>query len=157
MGSAIEDQMHQEISSQPPTTQQSITINSEKFPMPKFPVSITPVVVPITAENPIENLSLGQVNQLTNSPKPIRPIPILPIPPSSKMANLNLNKTTGPVEPPSLSLNLSISSQSPPPPSSQEQPSSNQQSPRVVHASAFQAVPAAGFSGSGGDSMISVA
>ncbi|KAL8518870.1 hypothetical protein ACS0TY_010002 [Phlomoides rotata] len=157
VGSSIVDQMHQETSSQTPTTQQSITIHPEKFPMPKFPVTITPVVVPIVAENPIENLSLGQVNQMTNSPKPIRPIPILPIPPSSKMANLNLNKTMAHAEPPSLSLNLSMSSQSPPPPSNQEQPSSNQQSPRVVHASAFQAVPATGFNGSGGDSMISVA
>lgn len=155
VGSAIDDQMYQEnLVSQPPTTQPppKLSNNLEKYPMPNFGAAITPVVVP---ENPMENLSLGQVNQLTNSPKPIRPIPILPVPPSSKMANLNLNKAS---EPPSLSLNLSISSQSvanqepPPPPSSQ-------QSPPARHASAFQAMPsaAAGFSGSGGDSMISVA
>lgn len=107
--------------------------------MPKFPVAMTPVVVP---ENSMENLILGQVNQLNNSPKPIRPIPILPVPPSSKMANLNLNKA----EPPSLSLNLSISSEAPAP--------SSQTAAR--HASAFQGMPS-GFNGSGGDSMISVA
>ncbi|KAL0385649.1 UNVERIFIED_CONTAM: Transcription factor R1 [Sesamum radiatum] len=164
VGSAIEDQMHQENSPQPPITQQqNLSKNLEKFPMSTFPVAITPLVVPITSENHIENRTLGQVNQLNNSPRPIRPIPILPVPPSSKMANLNLNKTTS-LQPPSLSLNLSISSQSPPllPPSNQEpspppppQPST-QQSPPARHTSTFQAIPAS-FNESGGDSIISVA
>lgn len=154
MGSAIED--HQEtLAHPPPTTQQQqqqqsnkLSKNVEKYPMSSFPVAtITPLVVPIRSENPMENLTLGQVNQLNNSPKPIRPIPILPVPPSSKMANLNLNKTTA-LEPPSLSLNLSISSRSP----NQEAPA-NQQS---RHASAFKGMPAS-FNGSGGDSIISVA
>lgn len=150
MGSAIED--HQEtLAHPPPTTQQqsnNLSKNVEKYPMSSFPVAtITPLVVPIRSENPMENLTLGQVNQLNNSPKPIRPIPILPVPPSSKMANLNLNKTTT-LEPPSLSLNLSISSRSP----NQEAPA-NQQS---RHASAFKGMPAS-FNGSGGDSIISVA
>lgn len=158
MGSAIDDQMYQENSAQqPPATQQGK--NVEKFPMATFPVAITPVVVPITTETPTENLTLGQVNQLNNSPKPIRPIPILPVPPSSKMASLNLNKTrTALDQPPSLSLNLSMSPQPQPQPPNQEQPSSQQQSPPPArHASAFQAMPAAGFNGGGGDSMISVA
>ncbi|KAI3467438.1 hypothetical protein Pfo_024101 [Paulownia fortunei] len=157
VASAIEDQMRQENLPQPPIIQQQkVSKNLEKFPMSTYPVAITPLVVPITSENPIENLTLGQVNQLNNSPKPIRPIPILPVPPSSKMANLNLNKTTT-LESPSLSLNLSISSQpQPPPPSNQEQPPSNQQSPPARHASAFQGMPAS-FNGSGGDSIISVA
>ncbi|KAK6160107.1 hypothetical protein DH2020_003488 [Rehmannia glutinosa] len=159
VGSGIEDQMHQESLPQPPIIQQKlISQNHDNFPTSTYPVAITPLVVPITSENPIENLTLGQVNQLNNSPKPIRPIPILPVPPSSKMANLNLNKTTSTLEPPSLSLNLSISSQSPSPPSpsNQEPLPSNQQSPPARHASAFQAMPA-GFNGSGGDSIISVA
>ncbi|KAL0364134.1 UNVERIFIED_CONTAM: Transcription factor R1 [Sesamum angustifolium] len=165
VGSAIEDQMHQENSPQPPITQQqNLSKNLEKFPMSTFPVAITPLVVPITSETHIENRTLGQVNQLNNSPRPIRPIPILPVPPSSKMANLNLNKTTS-LQPPSLSLNLSISSQSPPPlpPSNQEPlppppppPQSNQQSPPARHTSTFQAMPAS-FNESGGDSIISVA
>ncbi|KAG6429641.1 hypothetical protein SASPL_107693 [Salvia splendens] len=153
VGSAIDDdQMYQENSPQPPPPTQQ-TKNLEKFPLPNFGMAITPLVVPITAETPMDKLSLGQVNQLTNSPKPIRPIPILPVPPSSKMAGLNLNKTTTAAAnqpPPSLSLNLSMSSQPPPPP---PPPPASQER----HASAFQAMPAAGFNGSGGDSMISVA
>ncbi|PIN18033.1 hypothetical protein CDL12_09289 [Handroanthus impetiginosus] len=161
VGSAIEDQMHQENLSQLPKVQQhNLSKNLEKFPIPTFPVAISPLVVPITStENPTENLTLGQVNQLNNSPKPIRPIPILPVPPSSKMASLNLNKTATPEQRPSLSLNLSISSQSPPPPppsSNQESPPSNQQSPPARHATTFQAMPG-NFNGSGGDSIISVA
>ncbi|XP_057774755.1 transcription factor MYB1R1 [Salvia miltiorrhiza] len=156
-GSAVDDQMYQENSPQTPTKQQGK--NVEKFPMANFPVAMTPVVVPIATETPMENLTLGQVNQLTNSPKPIRPIPILPVPPSSKLACLNLNKTRTAVDqPPSLSLNLSMSSQQPPPPQSQPQAANQEQPPTPArHASAFQAMPAAGFNGSGGDSMIIVA
>ncbi|KAK3416299.1 hypothetical protein EUGRSUZ_H01754 [Eucalyptus grandis] len=45
----------------------------------------------------------------THPSKPIRPVPILPIPPSSKMAALDLNKATAasePAEPWPLSLKL---------------------------------------------------
>ncbi|KAL3841007.1 hypothetical protein ACJIZ3_025598 [Penstemon smallii] len=152
---SIEDQIYQENTPQPPIIQkQNINKNpDQKFPISAFPVTITSLVVPITNENSIENLKLGQVNQLNNSPKPIRPIPILPIPPSSKMANLDLNKTTTLHPATSLSLNLSISSNQQTP---AQPPTSNQQSPRGRHASAFQAMPAS-FNGSGGDSMISVA
>ncbi|KAK4481862.1 hypothetical protein RD792_012773 [Penstemon davidsonii] len=146
---SIEDQIHQENTPQPPPIiqKQNMNKNLEKFPILAFPVTIT------SNENSIENLKSGQVNQLNNSPKPIRPIPILPIPPSSKMANLDLNKTTTLHPATSLSLNLSISSNQQTP---AQPPTSNQQSPRGRHASAFQALPAS-FNGSGGDSMISVA
>lgn len=127
--------------------------------MSTIPVAITPLAVPIIQENPMENLPYGQINQLTNSPKPIRPIPILPIPPSSKMANLNLNNATG-SDPLPLSLDLSISSQpvSMPqsPPSHEEPPPLNQQSAPARHASALQGMPGS-FSGSSEDSIISVA
>ncbi|KAL3654157.1 hypothetical protein CASFOL_003838 [Castilleja foliolosa] len=150
VGSAIEDHMNQETSTQLPITQ----VQQQNPSNLTYPVAITPLV---TSEslNPIDNLTFGRVNQLNNSPKPIRSIPILPIPPpSSKMANLNLNKTTPTIEPPSLSLNLSISSQST---SNQEssQPS-NQQSSPARHTSSYHAMPS-GFSGSGGDGIISVA
>ncbi|XP_051122588.1 transcription factor MYB1R1-like [Andrographis paniculata] len=152
--SASEDQMHQENAPQPPIIpRQNLSKNPEKFPVSNFPAAVTPlsIPIPIPSESPMEDLTLGQVNQLNNSPRPIRPIPILPIPPSSKMANLNLSKTTN-LEPPSLSLNLSVSSQTPPPPS-EEQPSSNEQSPRAQHPPPFKAMPAS-FNGSGGDSSI---
>ncbi|KAL7091540.1 hypothetical protein ACP275_12G112600 [Erythranthe tilingii] len=154
VGSAIQDQ---ENLPQPLTiTQQQYNLsqNLESLPVSVFPMAITPLVIPIANE---KNLTLGQLNQLNNSPKPIRPIPILPVPPSSKMANLNLNKTTTTTfeQPPSLSLNLSISSHQSPPSNQQQQ----QQPPPGRHVSAFQAMPAASssFNGSGGDSIISVA
>ncbi|KAG8366237.1 hypothetical protein BUALT_Bualt17G0055600 [Buddleja alternifolia] len=143
VGSSNEEQMHQE--TPPIIHQQNLTKNTENFTISPYQVAITPLIQPITTENSIENLTPGQVNHLNNSPKPIRPIPILPLPSSSKMANLTL-------DPPSLSLNLSISSQSSAPP----QPPSNQQSPPERHSSAFQAMPA-GLNGSGGDNIISVA
>lgn len=156
VGSAIEDHMQQENSPQPPVVpKQNLTKNPEKFPVSTFPVAITPLAVSIPTKNPTKDPTLGQLNQLNNSPKPIRPIPILPIPASSKMSNLNLNKITTHKPPPCLSLNLSVSSQSPPP-SNEELPPSNQQSPPARHVSAFQAMPAS-FNGSGGDSVISVA
>jgi len=89
--------------------------------------------------------------------KPIRPTPILPVPPSSKMANLNLKEKASPtnlIEPLPLSLNLPS-----PTPRSQDQSSasSGHSSPSSSSsAAAFQAMSAAKF-GSGGDSIISVA
>ncbi|KAL3631090.1 hypothetical protein CASFOL_024074 [Castilleja foliolosa] len=151
VGSAIEDHMNQETLTQLPITQvQQQNPSNLTYPNP---MTITPLV---TSDSPnlIDNLTFGRVNQLNNSPKPIRPIPILPVPPpSSKMANLNLN-TTITIEPPSLSLDLSISSQS----TSNLESSqlSNQQSSPARHTSSFQAMPS-GFSGSGGDSIIRVA
>ncbi|KAJ7953708.1 transcription factor MYB1R1-like [Quillaja saponaria] len=101
-----------------------------------FPVKLAQVVVPPVAadENPMTKIS---------STKPIRPIPILPVPPSTKMANLNLNTTNNPMP---LSLKQPTS-----PPSSDEQPPPA----AATHSSAFQAMPVK-FS-SGGDNIISVA
>lgn len=110
------------------------------FPPSTFPVTLAPVVV--CGENPAENLSLGpNSHMIRTSSKPIRPKPTLPVPPSSKMAELNLNqKTSAELLP--LSLKLS-------PASSDEQPSPS------TRTSAFQAMP--GNFSSGGDSIISVA
>ncbi|XP_073133972.1 transcription factor MYB1R1-like [Henckelia pumila] len=144
LSSTIEDQIHLE--TPPILPQENVTKNLEKFPIsPSFPLSIKPLIVP-NEKSSIENFSLLQLN---NSPTPLMPIPILPLPPSSKMAKLDLNKATTVNPPPSLSLNLS----SPPAPSAQQSPPP--QSGRRV--AAFEAMPAASFSGSGGDSIISVA
>ncbi|XP_051146043.1 proline-rich receptor-like protein kinase PERK9 [Andrographis paniculata] len=148
-----EDQMPQENTPQPqPPPQSLLPNNPDKLPLSSsFPVAITPlavavavaVAVPIPTDNhspPMEmenHPSIGQVNQLTNSPEPITPIPILPSS-SSKMTNLKLNRATT-IEPPSLSLNLSTSSS---PPSNQEQ------SPSTRQALAFQSN---SFNGGGGD------
>jgi len=111
------------------------------FPPSTFPVTLAPVVVPLGGENPAENLSLGPNSHMRTSSKPIRPKPILPVPPSSKMAELNLNqKTSAELLP--LSLKLSSSS-------------SDEQSSPSTRPSAFQAMP--GNFSSGGDSIISVA
>ena len=104
-----------------------------------FPIA--PVVLPVSGE------------RLT---KPIRPTPILPVPPSSKMANLNLKgkaSRTNLIEPLPLSLNLPS-----PTPRSQDQSPANSghSSPSSSSAAAFQAMSAAKFGG-GGDSIISVA
>ncbi|CAA0833679.1 myb-like transcription factor family protein [Striga hermonthica] len=109
---------------------------------------ITADAIPIPCDNPspLQNLVL---NQLNNSPKPIRPIPILP--PASKMADLNLNnQKSAALGPHSQSLDLSISSQSQEPPQL-----SYQQSPPARHVASFQAMPT-GFNESGGDNIISV-
>jgi hypothetical protein len=111
------------------------------FPSSTFPLTLAPMAVPLSGENPVEILSLGPNSHIRTSSKPIRPKPILPVPPSSKMAELNLNQTT-PAELLPLALKLS-------PASSDEQP------PPSTRPSAFQAMP--GNFSSGGDSIISVA
>lgn len=166
LGSAMEDRTQQESVPQPATQQQKNLLNNlEKFPMSTYPMNIAPVmlpVTPVTGATSLESLTLGPTNNqlLLNStntsspaPKLIRPIPLAPIPPSSKMADLNLNKTTIP-DPLPLSLKLSTPS-SP----AASQPSSEQQSPSsppARHTSPFQAMPS-GFDNSSGDSIISVA
>ncbi|KAJ4827895.1 hypothetical protein Tsubulata_048085 [Turnera subulata] len=103
-------------------------------------VSLSPVPLPpASSDDSIEKLILGPRNQVPKaSPKLIRPIPIIPVPPSSKMADLNLNQRSPSKETLPLSLKLST-------PSSDEQPQSS-----TTHFSAFQTM-------SGGDSIISVA
>lgn len=110
-----------------------------------FPMSLAPGVLPVNGE------------RLT---KPIRPTPILPVPPSSKMANLNLKEKASPtnlIEPLPLSLNLPT----PMPTRSQDKSpassGSGHSSPSSSSsAAAFQAMSAGKFGG-GGDSIISVA
>nr|DAD34739.1 TPA_asm: hypothetical protein HUJ06_005379 [Nelumbo nucifera] len=121
--------MEEETVYQETTTQSPAPVNCNiRFPVPAFPVTLSPVVLPGGGENPIENLTLGKSEQ-TNAPtKVVRPIPILPIPPASRMADLNLNQKSS-ADPSPLSLKLST-------------PSSDQQaSPRH---SAFQAMPSFG-------------
>ncbi|KAK3223194.1 hypothetical protein Dsin_010219 [Dipteronia sinensis] len=144
MGSSmeIEEQQaaHQETATLPPPQ-----------PQPKLSFQAYPVVV--TGENPktVENFTIGTTSnqQRTSSAKNlIRPIPILPVPPSAKMADLNLNQKPNHVlDSLPLSLKLSTAPSSPsdqsPPPSTTTTTSS--------HSSAFQAMT------SGGDSIISVA
>ncbi|KAF9604310.1 hypothetical protein IFM89_005891 [Coptis chinensis] len=95
-----------------------------------------------------ENTTLGQAEPTNTHAKVIRPIPILPIPPSSRMEDLNLNQNTMVEDSSSLSLKLCTP----------EQQQQCQSSPS--RHSAFQAM--SNFSSSGdldpnGGSIISVA
>ncbi|KAK9276243.1 hypothetical protein L1049_005774 [Liquidambar formosana] len=150
MGSVMEeDQVHHETLS-PPQQPPHLSCSIGGFPGSAFPMTLSPVMLPLTAENSTENLSLGPANQPPkNCPKLIRPIPILPVPPASKMANLNLNQTSN-TEPFPLSLKLSNTT------TTTTTPSSDQQSPTARHSSAFQGM-SGNFNSSSGDSIISVA
>ncbi|CAK9165171.1 unnamed protein product [Ilex paraguariensis] len=151
LSSVLEDQVHQETISQPPLQPPHLSnnIQVEGFRVSTFPETLSATVLPVTGENSMESLTLGQSNQVKKSPNPIRPIPILPVPPSSKMADLSLNQTHTPTtDPLPLSLNLSTTPSSP----------SDQQSPPAKHGSAFQAMSGSfNSSSSNGDSIISVA
>lgn len=139
MGSSMEeDKVQQETPSLPLAQPQSHFSNNLQggFPVPAFPVTLSPLVLPLSGENSMGKLTLGPRNQPKTSPKLSCPIPILPVPPSSKMADLNLNQTS---LKDSLPLSLKLST-----------PSSDEQSPPATHPSAFQAM-------SSGDSIISVA
>nr|XP_048319200.1 transcription factor MYB1R1 [Ziziphus jujuba var. spinosa] len=134
---------------QPPPQQQPHLIGG--FPVSNFPMTLASVVVPVASEeSSSESMVLGgQSNYQAKKPtcKPIRPIPIHPVPPSSKMANLNLNKktkSTTTMDPLPLSLNINTTSSSSP--SDQSPPPTT----TTTRASAFQAM-------SNGDSIISVA
>ncbi|XP_010272144.1 PREDICTED: transcription factor MYB1R1-like [Nelumbo nucifera] len=140
MGLPIEEEtVHQETATQPPAP---VNCNIA-YPVPAFPVTLSPVVLPGSGENPAESLTLVQ-SDLTRAPtKLVRPIPVLPIPPASRMANLNLNQQSS-MDPSPLSLKLFT-------PSSDQQPSSRH--------SAFQSMSnfSAGELDSNGGSIISVA
>lgn len=111
------------------------TSTFQKYSMSAFQLEM-PEKLPATGETSMENLTIG----MNKSVKPIRPIPALPVPPSSKMAHLNLNNTYIRDSSP-LSLKLSTSA--------------DEKSP--THSSAFQAM-SGGFNGNtSGDSIISVA
>ncbi|XVE75154.1 hypothetical protein DITRI_Ditri12bG0072600 [Diplodiscus trichospermus] len=132
-----EDEVHQENVSLP--LPQSQPPQMSGFPMSTFPVTLSPVVLPVTGENnSMEDLTLGPSSQAKTSPRLIRPKPILPVPPSSKMADLNLNQKTQ-VDPLPLSLKLST-------------PSADEQSTTATHSSTFQAM-----SSGDNNSIISVA
>ncbi|GLT40034.1 hypothetical protein SLA2020_141930 [Shorea laevis] len=109
------------------------------FPMSTFPVTLSPVILPGSRESSMEKLTLGPTNQGKKSPKLTRPvtIPIPPIPPSAKMADLNLNLKY-PAEDLPLSLKLSTPSSE-----GKQQPSPSPSS--STHSSGFR------------DSIISVA
>ncbi|KAK4263319.1 hypothetical protein QN277_028749 [Acacia crassicarpa] len=92
------------------------------FPSSSFPAKV------MTAERPA---------------KPIRPMPILPVPPSSKMANLNL-KEKAPIDPLPLSLKMPTST-------------SNEQSPASSQSGSTDCQAISGKFSGGGDSIISVA
>lgn len=141
MGSTImeEDQVHQDNASAP---QLHSHLNGNAG---RFPVTLAPVILPpVAGDGLMENLTLGQSNQTPGPTKLIRPIPILPVPPSSKMADLNLNvpSTADPL-PLSLKPIASI-------PTAPQSPTAGR------HSSAFQAM-AESFSNSTGDNIITVA
>ena len=93
-----EEQVHQEIAPLP-KPQPHLSHNLSGFPVSTFPVTLS--TESNVGENQVENLSFMRMTS-----KPIRPIPILLVPSSSKLAELNLNqKETLP-----LSLKLSLAS-----------------------------------------------
>lgn len=108
------------------------------FPMSSFPVKLGHAVTAGGGDNSIENLSLGLFNtdKTRTSTKLIRPVPIIPAPPS-RMADLNLNQKE---EAPPLPLKLSTD-----PDEAAAAASSTQ------YSAGFQAI------SGGGDSTISVA
>lgn len=109
-----EEQLHHQDNtsqSHPLPPQPPEPCNPSVFPlMPAFPVNVTPAVVPVTIENPMQDLILGQGNHLehTNaSAKLVRPVAIHSIPHATTITDLNLNlKST--MDPSSLSLKLSL-------------------------------------------------
>nr|GMD95857.1 transcription factor MYB1R1-like [Ipomoea batatas] len=118
--------------------QQSNTL--EKLPVAAFPMTAKPVIPP-----PV----IAGESSHNNPTKPTRPIPVLPAPPSSKLADLNLNRITIAAEPLPLSLKLPTPP-TPPPSSEQKAPAPGRHTP------AFQGI-SGSFSSSSGDSIISVA
>lgn len=138
-----EDQVHQETTS-PPQLHSHPNGSAGGFPVPTFPVTLPPVALPVTSEGPIESLTLGQSNPTKGPNKLIRPIPILPVPPSSKMADLNLNIPSA-ADPLPLSLMPSAST-----------PAGSPSPTATRHPSAFQNM-SESFNSSSGESIISVA
>lgn len=144
---AVEDRSTQDsVPPQLPTAaqQQNLINNLQKFHTSggSYPINFTPADLLVTGAKSSENFTSGKFCQIPLAPPP-------PVPPSSKMADLNLNKTTIITDPLPLSLKLSASS---PPPSSPDQKSSS----AARHPSAFQAMPNS-FDSNSGDSIISVA
>lgn len=109
-----EEKVHEEGKAQPlqaptqlPPPETSNISGSQVLP---FPMTVHPVLVPVQIENPMEKLTLGQMDHLHHeSAMLIRPIPVLPIPNATTMVDLNLNQKSM-EDPVPLSLNLSLSS-----------------------------------------------
>lgn len=86
-------------------------VHQETATLPTFPESLSPAFLTVADVNTMENLSLGSSSSnLKVSPKLIRPVPIIPVPLSSKMADLNLNEKNPTKEHLPLSLKLSTPS-----------------------------------------------
>ncbi|XAR50118.1 hypothetical protein NMG60_11004358 [Bertholletia excelsa] len=108
-----EEKAHQECKSQlpmPPVqpSQQEIPNFAGSQALP-FPVTVGPVLVPVPIENPMEKLTLGQVDYVNHeTAKLIHPIPVLPVPNTPTVADLNLNQASS-MDLSPLSLNLSLS------------------------------------------------
>ncbi|KAF5741028.1 hypothetical protein HS088_TW10G00023 [Tripterygium wilfordii] len=65
-----EDRIHQDTTALPPQqppTQKNLTCNLGGYPVSNFPVSLSPVILPVTREGSMEHLSLGPVNQRKSS------------------------------------------------------------------------------------------
>ncbi|KAJ6431178.1 hypothetical protein OIU84_018632 [Salix udensis] len=137
-GSSMEeDQIHQETATLA-LPQPRLSYNRPGgLPMSIFPV-ISPVTSPLSGDNPMEKMTLGHTNVDKMSPKLIRPPPIIPTPPSSEFAGINLNQKGPKNQLTALSLKLST-------PSGEEQ-----SAPASTRSSVFQAL-------SSSDSTISVA
>lgn len=83
------------------------------FPlMSAYPVTLSPAVMPVSIENPMENLKLRQLDELSNngSIQLIHQMPVLSAHKDSMISDLNLSlKST--MDPLPLSLNLSLPSE----------------------------------------------
>ncbi|XP_042496423.1 transcription factor MYB1R1-like [Macadamia integrifolia] len=141
MGSGSEEEqiIHQEKTTQADLPPPPVNCNIG-FPVPAYPMALTPTVLPGTG-NSINDFPMTDSNT-SSTTKLVRPIPVLPAPPSLKMADLNLNQKS-PIDPSPVSLKLSTSPD--------QQPSSRH--------SAFQAMTnfSSGDLDSNGGSIISVA
>ncbi|MED6154901.1 hypothetical protein PIB30_000402 [Stylosanthes scabra] len=135
----MEEQVQQETAA-PPTPPAYPPSHYSGFPGSAFPMGLSPVMLPVAAGG-------------ERAAKPIRPMPILPVPPSSKMANLNLKERTTPsteFRPPSFVLNLA------PPRFGDQSPEENSGHSSPSSPSSTASFQAGNFNG-GGDSIISVA
>ncbi|KAL2254000.1 UNVERIFIED_CONTAM: Transcription factor MYB1R1 [Sesamum indicum] len=109
----MEEGKYQKDSSTPPALQPTtmplpVNSNINGFSVMPFPATGGPVLLPMQGVNPMENLIQ---NDRVNNPSAllVHPVPILPMPTSSTMVDLNLNHQV-PLDPSPLSLRLSLSS-----------------------------------------------
>lgn len=123
----------------PPTPATYPSSHYGGIPGTPFPMGLGPVTLPVMSAERVA--------------KPIRPTPTLP--PSSKMANLNLKDkatSSSSIEPFPLSLKLQSSA-----PSEDHSPESSSHSSSSASSSALKTMAAGKYNGGGGDSIISVA